>query len=74
MLNITSKFLPAALMDPTKSHQLVDKLLDFNIPIPQAVQIFFDWLEELTSVITDEQRVALKVLTGAVNRDQLNVP
>ncbi len=74
MTNTPSRFLPAALMDPTKSHQLVDLLLDFNIPMPNAVTLFFDWLKELNSIITPEQQIALKVLTGAVNRDLLNVP
>lgn len=74
MLNIPSKFLPAALMDPTKSHQLVDKILDFNMPTASGVQLFFDWLEELAAIITPEQQIALKVLTGAVPRDLLNVP
>lgn len=74
MLNVTSKFLPASLMDPTKSHELVDKLLDFNIPTSRAVQIFFDWLEELALPISDEQKIALKILTGAIGRDRLNVP
>lgn len=74
MQNVTSKFLPATLMDPTKSHELIEKLLDFNIPTSTAVQLFFDWLEELAVTATDDQIKALMILTGAVSRDELNVP